>query len=114
MADMADTVVNAHAPLAERMRPKALDEVVAAHEQRLAQLDQSGRGGAPDRWTLLLLRRLLAFHARDRISARLALEHAFFHGAHRCPVCGAEFELREARAQARRSVQPPGHPPPGV
>jgi len=46
-----------------------------------------------DKWAALLMRRFMEYNPAVRISAHTALTHAFFVGAHRCPVCGMEFEF---------------------
>lgn len=62
-----------------------------------------------DRWAALLMRRFMEYNPAVRISAHTALTHAFFVGAHTCPVCGMEFEfdfLMKEHLQEEHSVAP--------
>lgn len=47
-----------------------------------------------DKWLVLLLRRLLEFSPVTRISAKMALTHAYFLGPQICPHCGKSFEFK--------------------
>jgi serine/threonine protein kinase len=68
------------------------------HFQSLLQRYDPLGIGAPDRWMVKLLRRLLQWHPSARLSAGDALDHAYFRGPHRCGQCGQQFELQRERA----------------
>jgi len=67
--------------------------------------------GVQDRWAVLLLRKLLAYHPNERLSADILLQHAYFTGPHECNTCGKTFEfgylLDEHRAKVHFSAYLP-------